>query len=149
MCLMHQTRGKEPRQGSPLRAWMDGAREKDWPKRPSGSQLQEAWEKTLIGPWLLRWGSPGPCILGAARVPTSQAAVPYSLSTVSGTEFPQEKKVLLLCSQGHCGHFQLLATLSTVTCQTSLSGGFSKKEYWGVLANIGCHTLLEHYFLLH
>ena len=24
-------------------------------------------------------------------------------------------------------------------------GGFSSQEYWSVLANIGCHTLLEHY----
>ena len=23
--------------------------------------------------------------------------------------------------------------------------GFSRQEYWGVLANTGCHTLLEHY----
>ena len=24
-------------------------------------------------------------------------------------------------------------------------GGFSKQEYWSILANTGCHTLLEHY----
>ena len=24
-------------------------------------------------------------------------------------------------------------------------GGFSRQEYWSVLANTGCHTLLEHY----
>ena len=24
-------------------------------------------------------------------------------------------------------------------------GGFSRQEYWGVLANTGCHILLEHY----
>ena len=57
----------------------------------------------------------------------------------------KQREVLHLCTQGHFGHFQLFATLSTVTCQTSLSSGFSKKEYWSVLANIGCHTLLEHY----
>ena len=27
----------------------------------------------------------------------------------------------------------------------SLSGGFSRQEYWSVLANTGCHTLLEHH----
>ena len=40
---------KDPRQGSPLSAWMDGAMEKDQPKRPSDCQLQEA-QKRLIGP---------------------------------------------------------------------------------------------------
>ena len=34
-----------------------------------------------------------------------------------------------------------------VACQTSLSErGFSRQEYWSVLANTGCHTLLEHLF---
>ena len=37
-----------------------------------------------------------------------------------------------------------LATLWTVACQSSLSGGLARKEYWSVLANTGCHTLLEH-----
>ena len=27
----------------------------------------------------------------------------------------------------------------------SQGGGLSRKEYWNQLANIGCHTLLEHY----
>ena len=35
------------------------------------------------------------------------------------------------------------ATLETVACQTSLSErGFSRQEYWSVLANTGSHTLL-------
>ena len=50
MFLTPQTTEKDPRQGSPLRTWMGGATEKDWPKRPSDHQLQEAWKKTLIGP---------------------------------------------------------------------------------------------------
>ena len=41
---------KDSRQGSPLSAWRGRAMEKDWPKRPSDHQLQEALEKTLIGP---------------------------------------------------------------------------------------------------
>ena len=33
-----------------------------------------------------------------------------------------------------------------MACQASLSErGFSRQEYWSVLANIVCHTLLEHY----
>ena len=52
----------------------------------------------------------------------------------TGAELSQAKKVL-----------NLDMTLWTVACQASLSGGFSRKEYWSVLANTGCHTLLEHY----
>ena len=33
-----------------------------------------------------------PCTLGAARVPTSQAAAPPSHSTLTGAELPQAKK---------------------------------------------------------
>ena len=54
------------------------------------------------------------------------------------------KKVLHLCVQGHLGHVRLFAILWTVACQVSLSGGFSRQEYWSVMANTGCHTLLEH-----
>jgi len=36
-------------------------------------------------------------------------------------------------------------TLWTVACQAFSSGGFSRQESWSVLANTGCHTLLEHY----
>ena len=32
--------------------------------------------------------------------------------------------------------------LARLLCQ---EGGFSRKEYWSILANSGCHTLLEHY----
>ena len=53
----------------------------------------------------------------------------------------KKKKVLCLCRQGHFGPVQLFAT-----CQTSLlERGFSRQEYWSVLANTGCHSLLEHY----
>ena len=50
ICLTPRTTEKDPRQGSPLSAWTGTAMEKDWPKRPSDSQLQEAWKRTLIGP---------------------------------------------------------------------------------------------------
>ena len=50
MCPKHRTTEEDPRPGSPLSAWMGGAAEKDWPKRPSDCQLQEARKKTLIGP---------------------------------------------------------------------------------------------------
>ena len=38
---------KDPRQGSPLSAWMGRTMEKDWPKRSSDYKLPEAQEKTL------------------------------------------------------------------------------------------------------
>jgi len=50
MCLACQTTEKDPRQRSPLSAQTGGAMEKNWPKRPSDCQLQEAWKKTLKGP---------------------------------------------------------------------------------------------------
>ena len=55
------------------------------------------------------------------------------------------QKVFCLCTWGHFGHVQLFETLWTVACQASLSEEFSRQEYWSVLANTGCHTLLDHY----
>ena len=57
----------------------------------------------------------------------------------------KKKKFLCLRAQGHLGAVQLFATLYTVTFQASLSErGFSGQEYWSVLANTRCHTLLGH-----
>ena len=50
MCLTRGTTEKDPRQGNPPSAWVGGATERDWPKRPSDRQLQEVWKKTLLGP---------------------------------------------------------------------------------------------------
>ena len=55
MCLTCSTTEKGHRQGSRLKAWTSRATEKDWQKRPSDHQLQEAWKKTLIGPELPGW----------------------------------------------------------------------------------------------
>ena len=79
-------------------------------------------------------------------VPTRQAAVSPSRSTLTGAELPQaKKKVLGLCRQGHFGRVQLFATLWTVACQASVSTGSSRQEYWSVLASTDCQTLLKHY----
>ena len=32
-----------------------------------------------------------------------------------------------------------------LACQACQGGRFSRQEYWSVLANTGCHTLLEHH----
>ena len=67
--------------------------EKDWLKRPSDRQLQEAQKKTdrvIHNAW--GGGSPCPCTLCATRVPTSQAAAPPSRSTLTGAELATGKK---------------------------------------------------------
>ena len=71
----------------------------------------------------------------------TQAAVPTEAELLQ----LKKKKKLCLCMQGRFGRVQLFETLWTVACQASLSGRFSRQEYWSVLANTGCHTLLEHY----
>ena len=88
---------------------------------------------------------PCPCTLGAARVPKSQAAAPSSCSTLTGSGLPQAKNVLHLCTQGCFGRVWLFVTMWTMVCQSSLSVGFFRQEYWSVLANTGLHTLLEHH----
>ena len=90
-------------------------------------------------------GSPCPCTLGTARVPASQAAVPPSCSTLTGAELPQARKS---CVYTH--RVTSVMCSSLLPCKLwaarHLSGrrGFSRQEYWSVLANTGCHTLLEH-----
>ena len=57
-----------------------------------------------------------------------------------------KKKVLSLCTQGRFSPIQLFVTLWTAACQASLSGEFSRQEYWSILVNTVCHTLLVHLF---
>ena len=57
----------------------------------------------------------------------------------------RQKKSFVSMHAGLLQYIQLFVTLWTVACQASLSRGFSRQEYWSVLANTGCHTLLEHY----
>ena len=81
--------------------------------------------------------------LGANKVPASQAAAPPGQSTLTGEE--------LLQTQNPCIYVCRVALVVSsylqscrLVCQTSLSGGFSRQEYWSVLDNTGCHPLLEH-----
>ena len=55
------------------------------------------------------------------------------------------QKTKSLCTQGCFGHDQLHATLTGLWPVRLLCQGFSRQEYWGVLDNTGCHTLLGHY----
>ena len=91
-CLICQTVEKDPRQGIPLRAWTGRATEKDWPKRPLTTSYKRVEKRLWSGHDPCRGGSPCPCTLGAARIPTSQAAVPPSCSALTGAEMLQVKK---------------------------------------------------------
>ena len=95
-CLTHGTTEKDPRQGSPLSAWTGGDTEKDWSERPSDHQLQEAWKKTLIGPWLLLQRQSMSCTLGATSVSASKAAAHAQLSR--GQSCHRQKKS---CAYAH------------------------------------------------
>ena len=81
--------------------------EKDWLKRPSDGQQQEARKKTLIRLLLLRRRQPVSCTLVTTRVPGSQAAVPPSCSTLTGAELSQAKEVLHLRAQSRFSPVQL------------------------------------------
>ena len=84
------------------------------------------------------WHCQGPC--------KSSSCTTFMLNSHWGSADTGKKLVLSLRRQGHFGRVQLFMTLRTVACQASLSGrGFSRQKYWSVLANTGCHTLLEHY----
>ena len=81
-----------------------------------------------------------------SRVPTSQAAVPSSHSTLTGAELPQTRKsCIYTCRVTYVVSKSLRPCRlwpARLLCQ---GGGFSKQEYWRPLANTSCHTLQEHY----
>ena len=54
------------------------------------------------------------------------------------------KKHLVPMRAGSFRSFPDFVTLWTVACQAFLSWGFSRQEYWSILANTGCLTPLEH-----
>ena len=87
-----------------------------------------------------------PCTLGTARVPASQAAAPPSCSTLTGAELPQAKKILLLCVQAALVVSNSLRPHGLWAGRLFCQGrGFSRQEYWCLLANTGFHPILEHY----
>ena len=57
----------------------------------------------------------------------------------------KKKKSLASIHSGCFSYVQLFVNLWTVICQVSLSGVFSRQEYWSILVTTGCHTLLKHY----
>ena len=138
-----QTTEKEPRQGSPLSAWMGGATEKDWPKRPSDRQLQEAQKKTD--------GAMTPAA-EAVRVPAHLAS-PGSLKaqqlghlhaqlSLGQSCHRQKKSCVCACRCRVTSVVSDPATLYTVAwharllCQTGSSPGKHTGAYWPILVAI-------------
>ena len=79
-------------------------------------------------------------------VPTCQAAMPLSHSTLTGAELPQAKKSCVYARRVTSVVSDFLPSCrlwpDRLLCQRRR---FSGQEYWSVSANTGCHTLLEHY----
>ena len=146
MCLTCWTTEKDPRQGSPQSAWMSRAMEKTGQTGFLITSYKRLKKRLWEGHNSYGGGSQCPCTLGAARVPTSQAAVPPSHSTLAGAELPQANKscvyVLRVASVMSNSLWHCRLWLARLLCQ---GGEFSRQEHWSVLANAGCHPLLEHY----
>ena len=124
---------------------------KDWPKRPSDHQLQETRKKT-----------------DRAMTPATEAV--RVLPHFAPLGFLQDEKLHNLHAQSSLGqnchrpkkkkekknHLGSMHTWSLqsdsmqpcrlwparLLCQERV---FSRQEYWSVLVNTGCHTLLDHY----
>ena len=120
--------------------------EKDWPKRPSDHQLQEAQKKTLTGSYSCSRGSPCPAHLVLRESPQAKQLCHFHAQLSRGQRWHRQKKS---CIYAH--RVALVVSNSLRPCRLWPSrllcqgGGFSRQEYWSILANIGCHTLLEHY----
>ena len=127
---------------------MGGATEKDWPKRPSDPQLQEARKNILITPAVEAVHAPAHLALPGSVKAKQLRHLHAQLSL--GQSCHRQKSVLHLCAQGHFVHRVTLSD-SLPPCRLwparllSQGGGLSRQEYWNLSANTGCHTLLEHY----
>ena len=154
-----------PQPGAPLYAWCSKQQRrtqgKGAPQVPECAELQrKTGQRGLLIASYKRlekrlWrrhnscsgDSPCLCTLGATRVTAQQAAPqPPSSSTLTGAELPQEKiygiyacRITLVMSD--CLWLCRLWP-ARLLCQ---GRRFSRKEYWSMLANTSCHTLLEHY----
>ena len=73
--------------------------------------------------------------------PHNPSSCDTSCSTLTGAELPQRKRKSCVSAHRVALIMSNSVTLQTVACQASLSGGFSRQEYWSVLANTGCHTI--------
>ena len=146
-CLRSRATEKDPRQGICLSAWIGGAMEKDWPKRPSDCQLQEAWKKNsdrAITP-----------VVEAVHVP-AHLAQPGSLKAKQLYHLHAQHSLGQSChrQKKSCVYAYRVASVVSNSFQPCRlwpgrlfcqGGEFSRQEHWSILVNTGCHTLLEHY----
>ena len=136
MCLTCWITEKDPRQGSPLRAWTGQSHRERLAKEAFWSPGTRASEKTLIGPYLLRQRQSVSLQTWRHQRPESQAAGTPSHSTHTGAELPQAKKCLVSMRPGSLRSCPALC--DPVDC--GLPGysvrerGFSRQEYWSILA---------------
>ena len=134
------------REGSPLSAWTGKATEKDWPKRSSDRQLQEAQKKTDRAITLTAEAVHVPAHLVPPGFPEAKQLCHLHAQPSLGQSYHRQKKPCVYAQRVTLVVFVLFVALQTVACQASLSGrGFSRQEYWCILASTGFHTLLEHY----
>ena len=121
--------------------------QKDWSKRFSDCQLQETWRKTLIGSELLQWRQSvslhtwrrqGPC--------KPSSCTTFRLNSHWGRAATGKKKsCICACTVTSVVSDSLWPCRlwpARLLCQ---GGKLSRQEYWSILANNGCHTLLEYY----
>ena len=72
--------------------------------------------------------------------------MPPSRSTLTGAELSQEKKSCIYVYRVTSVMYESLRPCRLWPARFLFQrGGFSKQEYWSILANTCCHTLLEHY----
>ena len=102
-------------------------------KKHSGRPITPAAEAVRVPAHLAQPGSPRPEQLSHLH---TQPSLGQSYN---------RQNVLRRCTWDCFGHVQFSENLRTVACQASLSVGFSRQEYWNVLDNTGCYTLLKCY----
>ena len=116
---------------------MGGAKVKDWPKRPSNHQLQEAQKKDsdrAITPVAEAVHVPAHLVLQGLRKPSSCAAFTFNSNWGRAAA---GKKVLYLHTQGHFGSVPTLC--DPVDCGLP---GFSVREGGSLGKNTGADGLI-------
>ena len=117
---------------------------KDWPKRSSDLELQKSWKKTLIGPYFLLWSMflHTWCHQGSHK---QNRGASFMLHSHWGRDATGKKSCICVHRVASIKSDSLWPCRLWPTRFLYQGGGFSRQEYWSILVNIGCHTLLEHY----
>ena len=100
---------------------MGRATDKDWQKRPSDRQLQEAPKRDsdrAITPTAEVVGVPA--YLAPRGYPQAKQLHRSHVQPSLGPSCHSQEKSCIYAAQGHFGHVHLFVTLQTVACQASL-----------------------------